>query len=225
MNKLWVFGDSFSATNKKNNLENWRAQYKNWKGYTPLVWGDFLSLKTQRKLNNCAISGIDNYTLFESIIDVIDTINENDIVIIGWSSALRFRLVNKNGGFTTIRSNDHNLDNNPFTHATLTNTSQFNDISLETITELMVNRDSVLFQYEINRFIKIINLHLLNKCRVIHWSPFQLYNNSLDIIKIDCLGHLEIIVDETKGFIKDNHYSENGHRVLSEYFYDLITKN
>ena len=48
MNKLWVFGDSFSATNKKNNLENWRAQYKNWKGYTPLVWGDFLSLKIQQ---------------------------------------------------------------------------------------------------------------------------------------------------------------------------------
>jgi len=225
MNKLWVFGDSFSATNKQNNLENWRAQYKNWKGYTPLVWGDFLSLKIQHKLNNCAISATDNYTIFESIIDVIDTINENDIVIVGWSSVIRFRLIDKKGGFTTIRPNDYNLDNKPFTRASLTNPIQFNDISINTINELLINRDNILFQYEVNRFIKIINLCLINKCRVIHWSPFIIQNKSMDIIKIDCLEYLEKIVDETNGYIKDNHYSENGHRVLSEYFYDLITKN
>lgn len=225
MNKLWVFGDSFSATNNKNNLESWRLKYKNWKGYTPLVWGDFLSLKIKHRLINCAIGGADNYTIFETIVDVIDTINENDIVIIGWSSTLRFRLIDKNNSFSTIRPNNFNLDTTLFSQSTLLNTENFENISSKTITELIVNRDSVLFQYEVNRFIKIINLYLNNKCKIIHWSPFQCINNNMNIIKIDSLEHLEKIVNETNGFIEDNHYSENGHRVLSEYFYDLITKN
>lgn len=224
MNKLWVFGDSFSATNKLNNLESWRLKYKNWKGYTPLVWGDFLSLKIQHRLINCAIGGIDNYTIFETILDVIDSIKENDIVFIGWSSTLRFRLVGKNNSFVTIRPNNFNLDTVSFSQSTLTNTEEFENISLKTITELLINRDNALFQYEVNRFIKIINLYLNNKCKVIHWSPFQFINNNMNIIKIECIKDLEKISDETNGYINDGHYSENGHKILSEYFYDLISK-
>lgn len=224
MNSLWVFGDSYSATYKRNNLESWRILYKNWKGYTPNVWGDFLSLKLNHKLNNCAITGIDNYTLFETIIDVIDSIKENDIVIIGWSSYLRFRLIDKNNSFITIRPNNLNLDNSLFSDSTLPNTDRFNNISLKTITELVVNRDSVLFQHEINRFIRIINLYLNNKCKVIHWSPFQSISSSMNIIKIDCLKDLEIIATETNGYINDKHYSENGHKVLSDHFYKIINQ-
>ena len=44
----------------------------------------------------------------------------------------------------------------------------------------------------------------------------------MDIIKIDCLEYLEKIVDETNGYIKDNHYSENGHNNLANYFSKLI---
>ncbi len=222
MNTLWVFGDSFSATYKTNNLEIWRGEYKKWKGYTPNVWGDFLSSEIKHKLINCALSGADNYTIFESIIDVIDSIKENDIVIVGWSSTLRFRLINKENHFTTIRPNNFNLDNRIFSKSTLSNVSDFNNISLNTITELLLNRDNVLFQYEINRFIKIINLCLGNKCKVIHWSPFQNSNNIMDIIRIECLENLEKIVDETNGYLNDKHYSENGHKILSEYFYNLI---
>ncbi len=61
-----------------------------------------------------------------------------------------------------------------------------------------------------------------NKCKVIHWSPFQNSNNIMDIIRIDCLENLEKIVDETNGYLNDKHYSENGHKILSEYFYNLI---
>lgn len=224
MKSLWVFGDSFSATNKRKDLEGWRIIYKNWKGYTPNVWGDFLSLKIDHKLQNCAISGIDNYTMFESIVDAIDNIKQDDIVIIGWSSPLRFRLIDKNNCFTTIRPNNSNLDNSFFSESTLTNTNQFNNISMETINEIIVNRDSVLFQFEVNRFIKIINLYLKQKCRTIHWSPFQYINNNMDIIRIECLKDLERISNETDGYIDDEHYSENGHKILSEHFYKILTQ-
>jgi hypothetical protein len=222
MNKLWVFGDSFSATYKRNNLENWRIKYKNWKGYIPNVFGDFLSLKIKYKLNNCALSGVDNYTLFENIIDVIDSIKENDVVIIGWSSTLRFRLVNKNNSFTTIRPNDLNLDDTLLSTSTISNVSNFNNVSLNTLSELILNRDSVLFQYELNRFIKIINLYLENKCKVIHWSPFQYMSPNLNIHRINPLSNVELIKDETNGEVDDLHYSENGHKQLADYFYEYI---
>ena len=222
MNKLWVFGDSFSATNKLNNLESWRLKYKNWKGYTPLVWGDFLSLKIQHRLINCAIGGIDNYTIFETILDVIDSIKENDIVFIGWSSTLRFRLVGKNNSFVTIRPNNFNLDTVSFSQSTLTNTEEFENISLKTINELLINRDNALFQYEVNRFIKIINLYLNNKCKVIHWSPFQKSHPILNIHRIPLIDDLELIKDETMGEINDYHYSENGHKILSDYFLKIL---
>jgi hypothetical protein len=33
MPRLWVFGDSFSATNDRPALEKWRLDYIKWKGY------------------------------------------------------------------------------------------------------------------------------------------------------------------------------------------------
>ena len=122
MNKLWIFGDSFSATNKRNNIEHWRRDYIKWKGYTPKVWCEVLNDSLQLKLHNLSISATDNYTIFDTIIDSLDSISENDIVIIGWTSTLRFRLIDKLNNFNTIRPADSDII------STLNHTSEYDGI-------------------------------------------------------------------------------------------------
>jgi hypothetical protein len=215
MKKLWIFGDSFSATNKRNEIEKWRKLYIKWKGYTPKVWCEFLNDSLQLRLHNLSISATDNYSIFDTIIDSIDAISENDIVIIGWTSTLRFRLIDKSNKFNTVRPSDS------IGSSTLTHSNEYNSISINTINEMLINRDNELYQYELNRFIKIINKSLNTK-NIIHWSPFQSTQPIIHIHKINVLHYLELIKEETNGEVNDTHYSENGHKDLAKYFYKIL---
>jgi hypothetical protein len=215
MSNLWVFGDSFSATNKRNNIEHWRRDYIKWKGYTTLVWPEFLNKILNYKLINLSISATDNYTIFDSIIDNIEKIKKDDIIIIGWSSTLRFRLVDKTNSFNTIRPSSD------FKVSTLNIPFEYNNISLNTINEVLVNRDTELYELELNRFIKIINLYLKD-IKILHWSPFQLHHPYLKIKKIEGIDILETISIETNEEINDYHYSENGHLELSKKIYTML---
>jgi hypothetical protein len=215
MNKLWIFGDSFSATNKRNNIEHWRRDYIKWKGYTTLVWPEFLNKILNYKLINLSISATDNYTIFDTIIDNIDKIEKDDIMIIGWSSTLRFRLVDKTNSFNTIRPSSD------FKVSTLNIPFEYNNISLNTINEVLINRDTELYEYELNRFIKIINLYLKD-VKILHWSPFQLHHPHLKIKRISEIDRLETISMETDGGLDDYHYSENGHLELSKKIYNIL---
>lgn len=215
MRRIWVFGDSFSATNRRSNIEGWRIKYIKWKGYTTDVWPEVLNSRLKNKLINLSISATDNYTIFETIIDNIDKIEREDIVIIGWSSTLRFRLIDKSGNFNTIRPMQDKKK------STLEFSYEYNNISMNTINEILVNRDNALFEEEINRFIKMINL-VNPGSRIIHWSPFESSQSNLNIHRIGILDSLETIDIETKGEISDYHYSEMGHLELGNYFYDLL---
>lgn len=215
MSNLWIFGDSFSATNKRNNIESWRRAYLKWKGYTTNVWPEFLNIELNYKLINLSISATDNYTIFDTIIDNIDKIQKNDIVIIGWTSTLRFRLVDKTNSFNTIRPS---LD---LKKSTLHAPFEYDNISLNTINELLVNRDTELYEWELNRFIKIINLYLMD-IKVLHWSPFQSQHIHLKIKRIKEIDNLETISMETNGEINDYHYSENAHSILSKKIYNIL---
>lgn len=215
MSKIWIFGDSFSATNNRTNIESWRRNYIKWKGYIPKVWPEFLNERIKYKLINLAISATDNYTIFDSIIDNIDKIDKSDIVVIGWSSTLRFRLVDKSNNFNTIRPSS-------FIHkSTLNSTFEYKNISLNTINEILVNRDNDLYEYELNRFIKIINLYLKD-INILHWSPFQSQHPNLHISIIDNLDSFETISSETNKEVDDYHYSENAHLELSKKIYNKL---
>jgi hypothetical protein len=215
MNNLWIFGDSFSATNKRRDVERWRIEYAKWKGYNTYVWPELLNKKLNLKLKNLAISATDNYTIFDTIIDNIDKIQINDIVIIGWTSTLRFRLVSKNNNFNTIRPSE-NLKS-----STLNSTFEYNSITLNTINEILINRDNIIYEWELNRFINIINLYLKD-VKILHWSPFQSQHKNLHITNIDNLEELETISIETNGIINDYHYSENAHKELSKKIYNML---
>jgi hypothetical protein len=214
MSKLWVFGDSFSATNDRPVLESWRLDYVKWKGYVPKVFSDFLSDKLGISARNMGVSGADNYTIIDTIIDCLNKINSDDIILIGWSSTIRFRTASKNNTFLTVRPN--HLDNNK---STINKSSDLTDICVDCLNEVIVNRSSQIYIDEINRYIKLIN-HMYPDNVIIHWSPFKQEKEGMFVTLIE--PKIEKIFEETNGDLSDIHYSEFGHEQISEYFYGLI---
>jgi len=215
MRKLWTFGDSFTEAFLKRGW--WRDSYLEWKGYIPKCYGEIISDKLRLQHINLAIGGTDNYTILDTIINVLNSISPDDIIIIGWSSTLRFRLVNKTNTFNTILPAH-------ITHAVNLNKElSYLELSNSTLEELTVNRDNLIYINELNNYIKLLNFAFPNN-KIIHWTPFlrQEKDGLLTTPNNLILKKLEMIKEETKGEINDLHYSENGHNVLAEEFINII---
>lgn len=199
MNNLWTFGDSF--TDRMSMDYEWTRRYIEWKGYTPKIYPEILSEELGLTLQNHAIGGSGNHSIFENFCKVSDMIKEGDVVIFGWSDVTRFRVASDFGGwvnFTTSGEVDWNI---------------IKHISPNVINEMFVNRNSVVHITEVNNWIKLINSFLsLKKCEVIHWNVFERRINSHFFMGYE----IEQIKDETEGLIEDSHFSEKGHVQISE---------
>jgi hypothetical protein len=200
--KLYIFGDSFSAGFSFES--NWTNPYVNWKGYTPKGFGEIISQKLNLELINLAENASDNYSILQKFCDNVKNIKKNDLVIIGWSSPLRFRLVS-NDWITILPNNDK------FSTKEIDKTK----ISESTLIEILLNRDDIRYCNEVNSWIKLLNN--LDK-NIIHWTPFDQ--------RLDCmfLNKFETIVTETNGELNDWHFSENGHLQLSDLFISKFKK-
>ena len=194
--KLYIFGDSFSAGFSFES--NWTNNYVNWKGYSPKGFGEIISQKLNLELINLAENASDNYSILQKFCDNEKNIKKNDLVIIGWSSPLRFRLVS-NDWITILPNHDK------FSTKEIDKTK----ISESTLIEILLNRDDIRYCNEVNSWIKLLNN--LDK-NIIHWTPFDQ--------RLDCmfLNKFETIVTETNGKLNDWHFSENGHKQLSDLF-------
>jgi hypothetical protein len=200
--KLYIFGDSFSAGFSFES--NWTNNYVNWKGYTPKGFSEIISQKLNLELINLADNASDNYSILQKFCDNVKNIKKNDLVIIGWSSPLRFRLVS-NDWITILPNNDK------FSTKEIDKTK----ISESTLTEILLNRDDIRYCNEVNSWIKLLNN--LDK-KIIHWTPFDQ--------RLDCmfLNKFETIFIETNGELNDWHFSENGHLQLSDLFINKFKK-
>ena len=194
--KLYIFGDSFSAGFSFES--NWTNPYVNWKGYTPKGFGEIISQKLNLELINLSENASDNYSILQKFCDNEKNIKKNDLVIIGWSSPLRFRLVSKD--WITILPN-----HDKFSTKEIDKTK----ISESTLIEILLNRDDIRYCNEVNSWIKLLNN--LDK-NIIHWTPFDQ--------RLDCmfLNKFETIFTETNGKLNDWHFGENGHLQLSDLF-------
>lgn len=194
--KLYIFGDSFSAGFSFES--NWTNPYVNWKGYTPKGFGEIISQKLNLELINLSENASDNYSILQKFCDNEKNIKKNDLVIIGWSSPLRFRLVSKD--WITILPN-----HDKFSTKEIDKTK----ISESTLIEILLNRDDIRYCNEVNSWIKLLNN--LDK-NIIHWTPFDQ--------RLDCmfLNKFETIFTESNGELNDWHFSENGHIQLSDLF-------
>lgn len=195
MKRILIFGDSFSCE-----FKHMCKEYVEWKKYEPENFGEIISKKLNLDYLNYAIGGIDNYTIFHSIIK--NDINDDDILIIGWTNPSRFRLVD-------------NPNNSWMTFLPTLNYDNFYCISKNTINEIFYNRvlndvSHPLCVDEVNDFINIIN-KAYYKNKIIHWSWYEAdFNLTLDALKYD-----KIIV-ETNGDVVDYHMTEFYSKILSE---------
>jgi hypothetical protein len=205
---VWTFGDSY--TDGFRSSERWAKEYVQWKGYQPKTFGEIISHILGFHLENLGKGGSSNYQIFEIFCKVADRIEKNDLVIFGWSSPIRFRLVNKFDEWTSILPNFKNQSN------------VFNNISQETFTEILINRESKLYSTEVNHWINLIHLVLKNTI-IIHWTPFS------SCINAELFESIETIYNETKGEIDDRHLNEKGHKKLSEHilsnYWNIKNKN
>ena len=202
---IWIFGDSYSTSfNNSSVFNNWGKEYINLKGYVPKTFGDIISDELNVGVNHMAIGGIGNDSIFEMIYENAPLMSKDDIIIIGWSSIVRYRLSGKSNRWITIIPNfETHMDN-------LINVSE------STIEELLINRTSSLFREEFKKRKEFLNW-LFKENIIIHWTPFS---DQFNVIL--GYGSINTIESETNGKIKDGHYSETGHQELAKNFLDLI---
>jgi len=227
MHKLWIFGDSYSASHKwcihsysdgdenisdpsqhKYIIKKYLKENKIPKHFEDVL-GEHFGLEVGRKYNY-AVGGFDNYSILETIGKNIHKIKEDDYVVIGWTSLLRFRLLNDAGNWSIVHPAGIDLiggfDDKPQSF-------------LNTMTRIMSlrykNKDGYeqgpksKLHKEIKSFANIVNKGLPKN--TIHWTPF---GDGLDTKEnLFWIPQMQInqIRNETNGEIDDGHYSETGH--------------
>ena len=159
MATIWTFGDSYTAPFAPDpNLNDWRNKYCDWKGYVPKVYGDVMSETLGMPLKNMGEGGTDNRTILDSIINSLGTIKDDDIIIIGWSSVLRFRLVNTSNKFQAVL---------PSIPRKIYKNLGF-DVRPSTLEDILLNRSHINYVKEHNKIIKMIRfLFKNNSSRVV----------------------------------------------------------
>ena len=230
---LYTFGCSLT--------DEFGQEYKNYRKDTlPDIWPTILSKLLNENLINLGKSASSNYSIFRRFISVSEKIKQNDILIFGWTSILRYQFIDHLNQLVDILPNDESK---------LTPSSKTHE-------EILLNRDSILWVYEILDYIKLINLFCEKiNCRVYHWTSddeitkFVYKNNTelvdkLNFISIDELKYDNLycanmfdylcnpkhyggnsvakIIEETDNLIDDHHLGEKGHKVQAELFYEHI---
>jgi hypothetical protein len=205
---IWIFGDSYSAPFDSIGVGPWAEEYIKWKGYVPKTFGDNLADILNTEVRNFGVGGCDNYTIFESVIKNAPEFKKDDIIIIGWSSIIRFRLVNDFNKFDFVLPN-------------INNSKMISDISETTMNEILVNRSNPTYFEEFKIRFDFLNW-LLKDMKLIQWTAWEgnLQTNKyvIEFSKED-KTHVNL---ETNGVINDTHYSELGHIELTDDFMKLI---
>ena len=206
MSKLWAFGCSNTANFNDETL--WGKLYIRWKGYSPKVYVDYVGEFMNLQVENLATPGTNNYSIFQKICDNVDRIKNEDLIVIQWTEYSRFRLVNSNNEwedfFLSYEYYKQKLE-------------KCSHLSKKTIQEIFVNRINDLYSEEVKSWEKIINKAFPNN-KIFFWNPFDEICGHGRIVK-----SLETITMETNKDIIDPHFSENGHKVLSEILLKEIT--
>ena len=203
--KIWVFGDSYSAPYSDFHNQFFGPHYIEWKGYEPLIYPNIISKRLFVSLENLSRGGLDNYSIFERVCERIEDIGPNDIVIIGWSSVIRHRMITKSDNPLSIVESTLEEDLS----------TQFDFVSKTTLEEISVNRmdNKYHYEYELYQWSKLINLALPHT-KIIHWSWDGLADNYTT--------RYQTIKTETDGIINDHHLSEQGHQQLANTLIKMI---
>lgn len=233
---LWTFGCSFTAEYHPVGHHQQRSNYddySDWRGGNlPKVWPTVLAEMMDYDVKNCGEGGAANQTIFWKFIDEHKKFQKGDLVIIGWTSLLRFVAYNERDGHM----------NNIL--PSFINTNGTHIFSDQTLIEVFNNRSNPEWNAELWKWISLINsLCRLSGVKVLHWNSDDLFFNEKfnDKDEIDAFirttdGRLDVfefsrrlysegkhtIEHETLGVVKDLHSGELGHLSQARYFYEFI---
>ena len=190
--KVWTFGDSFS-TNFDTYPSNIIEKYIKWKGYFPKTYAQIIANRLNMEHVNYARAGYDNYTILQSICECSNDINPNDLIIVGWTTPIRFRLVNDLDNWISISQ--------PLPK----------DFNEDLLNEILINRLDNIARYanEVNAWIKLLDVSFKQN-KIIQWS-WDIESK----LRLNYFTGFETISKETNNMVCDGHYSENGHKELA----------
>jgi hypothetical protein len=189
--KTYVFGDSYSVEFNNSNLYPPGHEYCDWKGYVPKKYFHLLSEKFgSTEIINYAMSGNDNDNIFEKFTEVYKNIEQDDLVIFGWTILNRFSICN-------------NLKKGQPDEYLWGSSTGFNEF--DWVESAALNKSTKLYYNRIHKLINFIN-NILVTNKVVHWTwKYEPGNEMLDE---------KTIKYETNGDVNDFHYNENTHLIL-----------
>lgn len=210
MDNLWIFGDSFSAPFSNPEVGGFGIPYMQYKGYEPNIFADTLSERLNLNHINKAYGGCDNYTIFESICNNVNDIGDEDIIIVGWSSKNRFRLLDDSKDEWMII-----LPGISTNQSLLKFNTDFFKI------QNVVRDESELITKELASWMSLLKKMFGE--RILFWSPFTIDNEN--IISPTGLITIGDIKKDTDNHVVDGHWDEKTHSEFANLLITLIDKN
>jgi hypothetical protein len=202
MNKIWCFGDSFTAG---HGCIPGYQYYDEYRTDGDMIWTEHLSKSTGLEVINLGKMGYSNYSIFDSIVENYQKIKKNDIVIIGKTFPGRFDIPYNNqlkNVFSSIEKTDSLVERE---------LSEFSGEVLETIinfqyyfasNKLYKKRQDNYFQFITNLLKDTIEVK-----QIIEW----------DISNIKFIHGFDTIINDSNSKIIDYHFSFKGHKEFSEW--------
>ena len=229
MNRLFTFGCSYTADFDINMIKGYQ-EYKKYRGGTfPKSWPTLLGEKLNMEVRNYGIGGVGNQSIFDQFCIHSDEIEENDIVIIGWSFVHRYRWARTEGNCW------HYFGAGPINEKIET----FQDN--QTHDNIIQNRMNDLYSDEVFNYIKLIDvLSKAKDFKTYYWFSDERLIDKLNIdtpnkdrfilYKKEMLRTVyqnggKNIQQETNGVVSDNHLGELGHIVQSNLIYNHLIGN
>ena len=213
MRTIWCFGDSF--TEGFDGDYPWVNQYTNFKGYKPKTHPQIIGERLGINWVNLGKGGWSNSDILESIGNTSHKIKSDDIISIGWSHIPRYRLAdNYYKRWQSIQPSQRDITTNPPNFLN-------NEVSNDTMDEILYNRTSPMYKNELRSWIKLLEYTFRDNV-VVNWTWAFMewkYTISYNLFKF------QTIKEETNGLINDNHWSETGHHQFSDWFIDTIQKS
>ena len=229
-NKLWCFGDSFTAGDgcirspKENPYSLTTISYRKYlnkqDGEEILIYPDYVSNHFNLELVNIARGGASNEIIFDNLFTNIKNINKDDYIIIGISYFERF---------------DIWMDNiiSPTNVGSISTTPDIlfekYGLSRQGLLEVITNRNNKVFKDRVIRQIKAIKYLLNSVCNnVCIWTHdndlIEVDDENIFLMPIEYTKFSSFMYDnkmalaqETNNIVPDGHFGALGHKLWADY--------
>jgi len=220
MSKLWIFGPSACTAYGLAKTEK--------------AWPELLAEKLNCDFSNIADIAADNLLIYHRIISSLNQINDNDIVVVGWSHPNRKTFVADQDNYlhqSIIAGRSIVYDTDP---VFFRSDNPNNDDPLEKLKFLKPKDQGVKyfddwFKNYFSEYESILNFQayidsIEQKIPGLY-IPFYFSKESIKGIKVDpnSLFYLEFIVDNQIYISENNmHANAHGHQMIANYLYNQV---